>query len=100
MKGKRVCKFHGGRSSGAKTPEGLARCAAAKKTHGNETTAIREERSLASARLAALEEIGRSIKVITGPKTQGRKPKNAHRACPELCEILKFINGSKKYRLK
>jgi hypothetical protein len=35
--------MHGGLSTGPKTPEGRARCAAAKTVHGRETRAIREE---------------------------------------------------------
>ncbi|MDA0630613.1 MAG: HGGxSTG domain-containing protein, partial [Proteobacteria bacterium] len=30
MRGKRVCRFHGGLSTGPKSAEGRARCAAAK----------------------------------------------------------------------
>ena len=56
LKGKRVCKTHGGRSTGPKTEAGRKRCAAAKTIHGRETREARTERSLASARLAVLEE--------------------------------------------
>ena len=51
LKGKRVCKTHGGRSTGPKTESGRQRCAQAKTTHGRETREARTERSLASARL-------------------------------------------------
>ena len=36
MKGKEVCRTHGGLSTGPKTKEGRARCAAAKTVHGRE----------------------------------------------------------------
>ena len=43
MKGKAVCRFHGGKSTGPRTPEGRARCAQAKLIHGRETAAKREQ---------------------------------------------------------
>ena len=97
IKGKRVCMTHGGKSTGPKTEAGRQRCADARTIHGNETRQARSERSLANARLALLEEIGRSIKVITGPKTRGRKPKNFLQACPELYEISKWVKINKKF---
>jgi len=52
LKGKRVCKTHGGRSTGPKTEVGRQRCSDAKTDHGRETREARIERSLGSARLA------------------------------------------------
>jgi hypothetical protein len=37
IKGKRVCKTHGGKSTGPKTQAGRQRCADARTIHGNET---------------------------------------------------------------
>lgn len=91
LNGKHVCRFHGGMSTGPKTPGGRDRCAKAKYVHGQETSALRADRRLASARLAMLESIGWSLKMMTGPKTPGRKPTSANVACPELVEILKWI---------
>ena len=56
---KAVCRFHGGRSTGPRTDEGRARCAAAKTIHGTETRAIRAARKAFTKRLAALVELGR-----------------------------------------
>jgi hypothetical protein len=75
IKGKTKCRFHGGRSSTYRTPEGKARVAAAHLVHGRETRSIRKERSEGLARLAALEELGRTLGMITGPRTRGPKPK-------------------------
>ena len=72
MRGKVVCKTHGGRSTGPKTAQGRARIAAAHRVHGFETRAVRQERSRELAHLAALEELARLIGMITGPKTRGR----------------------------
>lgn len=83
-RGRRVCKLHGGRSTGPKTAEGRQRCAQARLVHGRETTSRRVERSLASAQLAILEEIGHGLMMMTGPRTRGRKPERMGEAYPEL----------------
>jgi hypothetical protein len=72
--GRRVCKLHGGGSTGPRTPEGRRRCAAAKTIHGQETTSMRKERRLASARLAVLEVAGHALGFMQGTRTRGRKP--------------------------
>ena len=73
-KGKAVCRFHGGKSTGPRTPEGRKRCAEARTVHGRETTSMRMERTLASARLAVLEEVGFALGMLSGSRTRGRKP--------------------------
>jgi hypothetical protein len=72
--GKRVCRFHGGRSTGPRTPEGRQRCAAAKTVHGQQTMAARAEIALDARRLRAVEELGFLLGILPGPKTRGRKP--------------------------
>ena len=74
MKDKRVCRFHGGRSTGPITQEGRDKCAAAKTVHGQSTRQLRARQSIELQRLVILEEIGRSVGLITGPRTRGRKP--------------------------
>ncbi len=54
MRGKRVCRFHGGKSTGPRTDAGRAACAAAKTIHGWETRKIREERKRTLQRLKVL----------------------------------------------
>ena len=44
-KGKRVCLFHGGKSTGPITFHGKQRCAEAKTIHGRETRSIRVKRA-------------------------------------------------------
>jgi len=93
MKGKRVCKTHGGRSTGPKTEAGRQRCAEAKTIHGRETREARSERSLASARLAVLEAVGFSIGLMSGGRTRGRKPNQMSNALQEMKPLQKvFIN--------
>jgi len=92
LKGKRVCKTHGGRSTGPKTKAGRQRCAEAKTIHGRETREARTERSLASARLAVLEAVGFSIGLMTGQRTRGRRPDHMAKAYPELQAIMRKKN--------
>lgn len=67
------CQFHGGRGSGPKTPEGKARIAAAHTVHGQETKAVRVERSVATARLSRLEDAMHVLGMTSEPRTRGRK---------------------------
>jgi hypothetical protein len=89
IKGKRVCKTHGGRSTGPKTEAGRQRCAEAKTIHGRETREVRTERSLASARLAVLGAVGFLIGLMSGGRTRGVKPNRMAEAYPELQALLK-----------
>lgn len=57
MKGKQVCKTHGGRSTGPRTEAGKAMVAAAHWKHGNETRAKRKLASEVSARLKLYAEL-------------------------------------------
>ena len=75
IRGKGQCRFHGGRSTGPKTIEGRARCAAAKTVHGRDTRQARKELSEGLARLAALEALGLSLGMFTGGRTRGPKPR-------------------------
>jgi hypothetical protein len=84
LKGKRVCKTHGGRSTGPKTEAGRQRCVEAKTIHGRETREARNERSLASARLAILEAVGHKLGFMNGTRTRGRRPDRMAEAYPEL----------------
>lgn len=74
INGRSKCSRHGGESTGPKTTEGRQRCAEARSVHGQETTEIRLQRSLASARLAVLESIGFTLGFMYGSRTRGRRP--------------------------
>ncbi len=89
MKGKRVCRTHGGASTGPKTPEGRQRCAVARTKTGTETRKARTERRLALARLAVLEEIGFASGFINGKRTRGRRPKMIKDVFLELEPLMK-----------
>lgn len=58
MRGKRVCRTHGGTSTGPKTPEGRAKCVAVKIVHGRET---REKRRMRADKLQELRLMERMM---------------------------------------
>jgi hypothetical protein len=88
-KGKKVCKLHGGLSTGPRTPAGRNRCAQARLVHGRETADIREERSLASARLAVLEAAGHTLGFMEGRRTRGPKPQRMDEVELELQDAMR-----------
>ena len=94
MKGKRVCKTHGGRSTGPKTEAGRQRCAQAKTIHGRETRETRNVRSLSSARLAVLEEVGFVLGFMKGLRTRGRKPNQMSGALQEMKPLERVYKKS------
>jgi hypothetical protein len=87
--GRRTCLRHGGASTGPRTEAGKRKCSAVRTVHGRETTAIRQERSLGSARVAVLEAVGFSINLMSGARTRGRRPDRMAEAYPELQALLK-----------
>ena len=96
MKGKAVCRTHGGLSTGPRTEAGRLKARLVNLKHGRETREARSERSLASARLAVLEAVGSSIGLITGGRTRGRRPDRMAEAYPELQALLKVHIKSRK----
>ena len=53
----RVCRLHGGKSTGHLTTAGRGRCGIAKTVHGGETRAIRTARPAKMAELKMIEKI-------------------------------------------
>ena len=64
IKGKQVCRIHGGLSTGPKTPEGRLRCAEVKTIHGNDTRAKRAEYKTKMDELRELEGLAKSLGLI------------------------------------
>jgi hypothetical protein len=76
LKGKSVCRIHGGRSNGPRTAEGRQRCAEAKTVHGNETRAKRTERKQKALLLHEVVGLGNAIGLFQPKGTlRGRPPK-------------------------
>ena len=84
MKGKVVCRTHGGLSTGPRTELGRKRCSNARTVHGRETVQVRLEQSLGIARLALLEDIGFAIGLMSGNRTRGPKPRMMREVFPDL----------------
>jgi hypothetical protein len=74
LKGKRVCQFHGGRSTGAKTKAGKARQKAAVTKSGNYTKERCETRASSMRMLCGLEDAMYILNMTKAPRTRGRKP--------------------------
>lgn len=73
VRGKRVCRSHGGASTGPRTQEGRDRIAAAHRKHGNRSA----KAAAMSVRLRELEEALWLLGALTGPHTPGRRPADA-----------------------
>jgi hypothetical protein len=84
LTGRRTCLRHGGASTGPRTIEGKRKCAAVRTVHGADTIAMRQERSLGSARLAVLEAVGFGLGLMIGGRTRGRRPDRMGEVYPEL----------------
>lgn len=81
VRGQRVCRFHGGLSTGPKTAAGRMVSASRFFQHGRETRAIRDERSASLGRLMQIEDIFRLYGLISGLRTRGPKPKGYRPIC-------------------
>jgi hypothetical protein len=57
MRGKAVCRTHGGASTGPKTPQGRKLCAEARTIHGREGRATRERRAEKLKELREIEKL-------------------------------------------
>ena len=68
------CEFHGGRSTGPKTEAGKARQRAAVLKTGDYTKRAMEDRARSLRLLAGLADAMYVLKMITAPRTRGRKP--------------------------
>ena len=66
-RGRLWCRFHGGRNRGPTTPEGKARCAAAKTVHGQETRLKRKRAQLQCQLIRALTMLS---ELLAGNPTQ------------------------------
>ena len=74
MRGKAVCDFHGGRSTGPKTEAGKARQRAAVTKTGAYTKQAAEDRARSMRVLHGLEDAMYVLNMTTAPRTRGRKP--------------------------
>ena len=77
VKGKNVCRIHGGLSTGPKTEQGRAKCAEARTIHGNSTREKRKQNAVSATRLLLLRDLGLRIGLFGSKPTGwvGRPPK-------------------------
>ena len=73
MKGKRVCRTHGGKSTGPKTEQGKANSAKVNLKHSKYTKQAQTEHSEASAQLSQLEDAMYLLGMSGAPRCTGRK---------------------------
>jgi hypothetical protein len=75
MKGKKVCRTHGGTSTGPRTEQGKANSAKANLKNGKYTKQAQTEHSEASAQLSQLEDAMYLLGMSDAPRCTGRKAK-------------------------
>ena len=75
MRGKRVCRAHGAKSTGPKTEQGKANSAKANLKNGKYTKQAQTEHSEASAQLSQLEDAMYLLGMSDAPRCTGRKAK-------------------------
>jgi hypothetical protein len=74
-KGKRVCRFHGARSTGPKTEEGRRRIARSKIKTGQYSHEALEASSQSLSLIRQLEDAMHLLAMTSAPRTRGRKPR-------------------------
>ena len=98
VKGKTKCRFHGGKSTGAKTAEGRARIAAAHTVHGRETRQKRADTSAKLAELRQLEQLGFTCGLYPEgtERMRGRKPKGMTGAAVQLSYLHNLVREERR----
>ncbi len=74
IKGKSVCRNHGGKSTGPKSQGGKDQIGAAHLIHGRRSSAVLRRASLEVSLLRQLEDALRLLNAAQGPRLAGRKP--------------------------
>lgn len=93
LKGKSVCQFHGGRSTGTKTKAGKARQKAAVTKSGNYTKESCETRASSMRMLCGLEDALYILKMTDAPRTRGRKPLG-YQPLKTLDDVIQFAKDN------
>ena len=80
LRGKNVCRTHGGASSGPVTEQGRQRCAKAKTIDGMQTREKRKQNAISATKLLLLRDLGVKLGMFGDQPTRwpGRRP----RGCP------------------
>ncbi len=91
-RGKRVCRFHGARSTGPKTEASRLLVVRGKVKLGDETRQARAERSNKFAELAQIEDALHVLGLTDAPRTRGPKPRN-YRPIKSMQDVIQFVVG-------
>jgi hypothetical protein len=94
MKGKRVCRTHGAKSTGPRTEQGKANSAKANLKHGKYTKQAQTEHSEASAQLSQLEDAMYLLGMSDAPRSTGRKAKG-YRPITSVDGVRTMLIGTK-----
>ena len=95
MKGKRVCNFHGGKSTGPKTDEGKERSRQAHISSGKYTQEARLRHNRALLNLAYIEDMMHMLEMTSADRTRGPKPAGYIRLT-SLTELMRAIENNQK----
>jgi hypothetical protein len=92
IRGKSVCQFHGGKSTGAITPEGKERSRQAHIKTGEYTQESRLQHHRALLNLAYLEAMMFKLNMTTANQTRGAKPKGyvKYNSLDEIVQAIEF----------
>jgi hypothetical protein len=97
LRGKAVCDFHGGRSTGPRTQAGKARQRAAVTKTGAYTKQAAEDRASSMRVLHGLEDAMYVLKMTTMPRTRGRKP-SGYAPLQTVADVVKFALDNPLHR--
>ena len=87
-------------STGPRTQAGVDKYSQSRWVYGNETSSMRIERSIASAKLALLESVGFEFGIMGGLRSRGPKPHRMAQVPPELRALGNTPTFSKKSPLR
>jgi hypothetical protein len=98
IKGKAVCRFHGGKSTGARTEAGRAKIAAAHTVHGRETRQKRADTSSSAAEIRYLEALGFTCGMfpVGTPRMRGRKPVGVSKTSNQLKYLAQLVEDERR----
>jgi hypothetical protein len=95
LKGKNVCNFHGGKSTGPKTQEGKERSRQAHMKSGDFTQDSRLRQNRALLNLAYFEDMMHLLKITNAHRTRGPKP-TGYRKLTSLTQLMIAIEENQK----
>ena len=100
IKGKEVCRTHGGVSTGPKTERGRQRCAEAKTVHGKDTRANRKKNAISATKLLLLRDLGNRLGLFGSEPTgwPGRRPRGYH--ATETMSVEELVDKIELLKLK